>query len=595
MCLKPLFLDALWDELHAAEGERSAAKRRQLLDRLHNKIAGITIGDPACGSGNFLTEAYRQLRTIENRIIEDELGDQTALFAAMDNPVRVSLDQFYGIEINDFAVSVAKTALWITEEQMLRKTQEILPHYDFDFLPLKSLSNLVEGNALTTDWAEVFPEDLTYLVGNPPFLGARNMDKAQKAEIKVLAKDVRNAHDLDYVTGWYIKALDLMDGSRQLRAALVSTNSICQGAEVGDLWHYLIEVRGAQIDFAWRTFVWDNEAAEKAHVHCVIVGFSKKGNSTGQKTLFEEGIEPQKVRHINPYLMPAPDVFVMDRKKPISSVPEMANGNQPRDGGNLILSAEERDEVLSLEPSLERWIRPYVGSDEFIKGKKRYCLWLEGASTADIAASKVLSERVRNVFEFRMASKAKTTNGYAKTPALFAQRPQKQGCDFLLIPMTSSERRSYIPIGYMDKTVVASNAAFVIPNADLFMFGVLQSQFHNAWMRAVAGRLESRYRYSKEIVYNCFVWPECGQHERELVVHAAQRVLDERAKHSYATLAQMYDPKNEFMFPSLIGAHMLLDASVERAYGVDFSRDEEKIIEHLFKLYADKTAGGDIA
>lgn len=594
-CLRPLFLDALWDELHAAEGERSAAKRRQLLDRLHDKIAGITIGDPACGSGNFLTEAYRQLRTIENRIIEDELGDQTALFAAMDNPVRVSLDQFYGIEINDFAVSVAKTALWITEEQMLRKTQEILPHYDFDFLPLKSLSNLVEGNALTTDWAEVFPEDLTYLVGNPPFLGARNMDKAQKAEIKVLAKDVRNAHDLDYVTGWYIKALDLMDGSRQLRAALVSTNSICQGAEVGDLWHYLIEVRGAQIDFAWRTFVWDNEAAEKAHVHCVIVGFSKKGNSTGQKTLFEEGIEPQKVRHINPYLMPAPDVFVMDRKKPISSVPEMANGNQPRDGGNLILSTEERDEVLSLEPSLERWIRPYVGSDEFIKGKKRYCLWLEEASAVDIAASKVLSERVRKVYEFRMASKAKTTNGYAKTPALFAQRPQKQGCDFLLVPMTSSERRNYIPIGYMDKSIVASNAVFVIPNADLFMFGVLQSQFHNAWMRVVAGRLKSDYRYSKEIVYNCFVWPECGQHERELVVHAAQRVLDERAKHSYATLAQMYDPKNEFMFPSLIGAHMLLDASVERAYGVDFSRDEEKIIEHLFKLYADKTADGDIA
>ena len=268
---------------------------------------------------------------MENEVIAALHHDQITL--DMDTPIQVSINQFYGIEINDFAVSVAKTALWITEEQMLRKTQEILPHYDFDFLPLRSLSNLVEGNALTMDWAKVFPEDLTYLVGNPPFLGARNMDKAQKAEIKALAKGVRNAHDLDYVTGWYIKALDLMDGSRQLRAALVSTNSICQGSEVGDLWHYLIEARGAQIDFAWKTFVWDNEAAEKAHVHCVIVGFSKGRTSTGQKTLFEEGKEPQKVGHINPYLMPAPDVFVMDRKRPISSVPDMSNGNQSRDGG----------------------------------------------------------------------------------------------------------------------------------------------------------------------------------------------------------------------------------------------------------------------
>lgn len=590
-CLRPLFLDDLWAELHAAEGERSEGKRKQLLGRLHDKIANITVGDPACGSGNFLTEAYRQLRTIENRIIEDELGDQTAIFDYLENPVRVTLDQFYGIEINDFAVSVAKTALWITEEQMLRKTQEILPHYDFDFLPLKSLSNLREGNALKVDWADVFPKELTYLVGNPPFLGARNMDKEQKAEIKALAEGVRNAHDLDYVTGWYIKALNLMDSSQQLKAALVSTNSICQGAEVGDLWYYLVEMRGAQIDFAWRTFVWDNEAAEKAHVHCVIVGFSKSGVSTHQKMLFEEGKEPQEVGHINPYLMPSPDVFVMDRKKPISSVPEIANGNQPRDGGNLILSPGEKEEILNSEPLLEHWIRPFVGAEEFINDKRRYCLWLEGASTTDIAASKVLSERVQKVYEFRVTSKAKTTNGYAKTPALFAQRPQKQGCDFLLIPKTSSERRHYVPIGYMGKEVVASDAAFIIPNADLFMFGVLQSQFHNAWMRAVAGRLESRYRYSKEIVYNCFVWPECGEHERDVVSRYVQRVLDVRASHSDATLAQMYDPKNQFLFPDLVDAHHALDAAVERAYGVNYARDEERIVQHLFKLYAEKTGG----
>ena len=260
-------------------------------------------------------------------------------------------------------------------------------------------------------------------------------------------------------------------------------------------------------------------------------------------------------------------------------------------GGNLALSSEERDEALSSEPFLERWIRPYIGSDEFINGKKRFCFWLEGATPSDISSSKILSDRVRAVYEFRKASKAKTTNGYAKTPALFAQRPQKQGCDFLLIPMTSSGRRSYIPIGYMDKSVIASNAVFVIPDAELFMFGVLQSQFHNAWTRVVCGRQKSDYRYSKEIVYNCFVWPECGEHERDLVSRCAQRVLDVRASHSDATLAQMYDPKNQFLFPDLVDAHHALDAAVERAYGVNYARDEERIVQHLFKLYAKKTGG----
>ena len=584
--IDPLFLDDLKAELAEIEGEKVEKNRKMKLRRFQKKLASINILDPACGSGNFLTESYLSLRKLENRVIESLQGEQIGMGFEEESLIEVSISQFYGIEINDFAVSVAKTALWIAEEQMMEATQEILLQ-PFDFLPLKSNGNICEGNALRMDWNDVLPaEKCSYICGNPPFLGARNMNEMQKEELKAVLPGVKNAHDVDYVGGWYAKCADEIDENENIKAALVSTNSICQGVQVGILWAYLIGKRDLAIDFAYRTFVWSSEAASKAHVHCVIVGFGRSGETRKKRIFDDAGII--ECDNINGYLDSLPSAFFESRKDPICDVPKMANGNQPRDGGHLILSPEECEDALNREPALEKWIRPYYGSEEFLKGKKRYCIWLNDASEDEIEASPILKERVDAVREFRLASKAKTTNGYAKTPALFAQRPQKQGVDFLLLPMTSSERRKYLPIGYMDKKAVASNGAFVLPDATLYHFGVLMSCIHNAWMRAVAGRLKSDYRYSKEIVYNNFVWPEPTGQQRQYVEGCARFILDARDAHQDMTLAQLYDPDK--MPVDLLAAHKALDAAVEAAYGVDFGGDEEKIVAHLFKLYAEKTA-----
>lgn len=593
-CLRPLFLDDLWAELHAAEGERSEGKRKQLLGRLHDKIANITVGDPACGSGNFLTEAYRQLRTIENRIIEDELGDQTALFDYLENPVRVTLDQFYGIEINDFAVSVAKTALWITEEQMLRKTQEILPHYDFDFLPLRSLSSLVEGNALTTDWAEVFPEDLTYLVGNPPFLGARNQSKEQKAELLTVFNGAKNAGNIDYCGAWYMKAARFTEGKRT-RCALVSTNSICQGEQVANLWKPLHDM-GLHIDFAHNTFRWDNEAAEKAHVFCIIVGFSRE---MGEKTLYvhETPDAPEVARpveRINAYLTDAPDVFVYSRNTPLCDVPKMGIGSQPIDNGNYLFTDVEKDEFLAQEPNAEKYFHPWLGSKEFLQGVRRWCLWLGEAAFADLKNLPRCRERVQAVREYRLSSKRGQTVKAAKAPQHFGTEIIATSSS-VLIPEVSSQRRVYIPMGFIGPETFCSNKVRLIPDATLYHFGVLQSLFHNAWVRMVSGRLKSDYQYSANVVYNNFVWPKPADSQRVEIERCAQVVLDARAAEDGVTLADMYDPDNATYFSALMAAHRALDAAVEEAYGVRFDGDEERIVAHLFKLYAEKTAGGDIA
>lgn len=592
-CLKPLFLDELWDELHEAEGERTAAKRKQALARLHDKVASITIGDPACGSGNFLTEAYRQLRTIENRIIEDELSEetgnagQTSLVVAQDSPVRVSLDQLYGIEINDFAVSVAKTALWITEEQMLRKTQEIYVGYDFDFLPLRSLSNLHEGNALRTDWPEVFPDDLTYLVGNPPFLGARNQSKEQKAELLEVFDGAKNAGNIDYCGAWYMKAARFTQGKRT-RCALVSTNSICQGEQVANLWKPLHDL-GIHIDFAHNTFRWDNEAADKAHVFCVIVGFSREA---GNKTLFYHATPDSDedriaVPRLNAYLKNAPDAFIWNRSKPLSDVPAIGIGSQPIDGGNYLFTPEEKAAFLSKEPAAEKYFHKWLGSQEFIQGIERWCLWLGEASWADLKGLPCCRERIENVRNYRLSSSRKQTLKAAERPNHFGTEiiPNSTA---IIVPKVSSERRRYIPMGFVGSETLCSDLVFLIPNATLYHFGVLQSQLHNAWMRTVAGRLKSDYRYSGGIVYNNFVWPEPSEEQRNEVERCAQAVLDARDVQEGATLADMYDPKNETFFPELISAHKALDAAVEAAYGVDFGGDEEKIVAHLFNLYAEK-------
>lgn len=592
-CLRPLFLDELWDELHEAEGEKTAAKRKQALARLHDKVASITIGDPACGSGNFLTEAYRQLRTIENRIIEDELSEetgnagQTSLVVAQDSPVRVSLDQLYGIEINDFAVSVAKTALWITEEQMLRKTQEIYVGYDFDFLPLRSLSNLHEGNALKTDWSEVFPDDLTYLVGNPPFLGARNQSKEQKAELLEVFDGAKNAGNIDYCGAWYMKAARFTQGKRT-RCALVSTNSICQGEQVANLWKPLHDL-GIHIDFAHNTFRWDNEAADKAHVFCVIVGFSRE---SGTKTLFyhatpDSDEEQIPTARINAYLKDAPDVFIYSRSKPICDVPEMGIGNKPIDGGFYLFTDEEKDDFLKKEPKAEGFFHPWLGSKEFIHGYHRWCLWLGEATFSDLKQLPECRKRVEQVREYRLASKSAGTRKIADKPTRFHVENMPEGSS-IIIPEVSSSRRKRVPMGFVGPEIFCSNKVRLIPNASLYHYGILQSQFHNAWVRIVTGRLKDDYQYSANIDYNNFVWPEPTESQREEVERCAQAVLDARDAQEGATLADMYDPKNETFFPELMTAHKALDDAVEAAYGVDFGGNEEKIVAHLFNLYAKK-------
>lgn len=592
-CLRPLFLDELWDELHEAEGERTAAKRKRALARLHDKVASITIGDPACGSGNFLTEAYRQLRTIENRIIEDELSEetgnagQTSLVVAQDSPVRVSLDQLYGIEINDFAVSVAKTALWITEEQMLRKTQEIYVGYDFDFLPLRSLSNLHEGNALKTDWSEVFPDDLTYLVGNPPFLGARNQSKEQKTELLEVFDGAKNAGNIDYCGAWYMKAARFTQGKRT-RCALVSTNSICQGEQVANLWKPLHDL-GIHIDFAHNTFRWDNEAADKAHVFCVIVGFSRENC---EKRLYvhdtPDTAEVKKAaKSINAYLSDAPDAFIWNRNKPICDVPKIGIGNKPIDGGFYLFADEEKTDFLNREPGAKSYFHRWIGSKEFLHGESRWCLYLGDATFAELKELPRCRERIEAVREYRLASKSVPTRKLADRPAHFHVENMPKG-NSIVVPKVSSERRRYIPMGFVGPETLCSDLVFLIPNASLYHFGVLQSQFHNAWMRTVAGRLKSDYRYSGGIVYNNFVWPEPTESQREEVERCAQAVLDARDAQEGATLADMYDSKNETFFPELMAAHKALDAAVEAAYGIDFGGDEEKIVAHLFNLYAKK-------
>lgn len=587
-CLKPLFLDKLWDELHEAEGERTAAKRKQAFARLHDKVASITIGDPACGSGNFLTEAYRQLRTIENRIIEDELNEetdvagQTSLVAVRDNPVRVSLDQLYGIEINDFAVSVAKTALWITEEQMLRKTQEIYVDYDFDFLPLKSLTNLREGNALTTDWSEVFPADLTYIVGNPPFLGSSVRTKEQTADLEAVFGSEKKWGKCDYCVGWYKKTADFMRGKR-CHAALVSTNSITQGEQVEPTWKRLFD-DGIVINFAYRTFIWDNEAADKAHVHCVIIGFSY--DASGDRRLFYSDGSMKSVRNINGYLSAAPNVFIAGRGKPLNDGwPKMTQGCKPVDGGNLILTREEKEELEAKYPSLAEIIHPYIGAREFINGLERYCLWFDGTDVSKYAYPEI-AKRLNSVRELRLASPTKAFREAADTPSLFVER-RKPRTAYLAFPEVSSAARKILPIGYLDADTVPSNQLHFIPTDSLYAFGLLSSKMHMAWMRVVAGRLKSDYRYNPS-VYNSFIFPDCESDARDRVESAARRVLEVRQKHAGDSLAKLYSPENEVFYPDLMAAHKALDAAVEAAYGVDFDGDEERIVAHLFNLYAER-------
>ena len=578
--IDPLFFDALSAELDAIEAIAVKKTRENRLADFQKKLASLTFLDPACGSGNFLTETYLSLRRLENKAVMLRLGEQIVMGDAADfNPIQVSIGQFYGIEINDFAVTVAKTALWIAESQMMKETEEIV-HMHLDFLPLTSYANIVEGNALRIDWATVVPKDkLNYIMGNPPFVGARMMGKTQKDDVNTIFSGWKNAGNLDYVSCWYKKAADLMIGT-SIRAALVSTNSITQGEAVANLWKPLFE-SGVHIDFAYRTFRWDSEAKIKAHVHCVIVGFSIAPYS-GVKKLFD-GDRCTNATNINGYLVDAADIFVENRNTPLCNVPEIGIGNKPIDGGFYLFTREEMMEFLKKEPAAQKWFRAWYGAQEFINQEPRYCLWLGECPPNELRKMPECLARVEAVRNVRLSSKSAGTRKIADKPTRFHVENMPFG-NYIVIPEVSSEKRRYVPMGYMDDSVLCSNKLRLMPHASLYHFGVLTSNVHMAWMRAVCGRLEMRYDYSIKIVYNNFPWPTPTEAQKVKIEQTAQAILDARALYPDCSLADLYDEVT--MPPELRKAHQQNDRAVMQAYGFwGKLNTETECVAELMKMY----------
>lgn len=583
--IDPLFLSDLRVELQRILGEKVSAHRTRHLQQFQEKLAALTFLDPACGSGNFLTETYLSLRRLENATLRAMLGGQSLLGFSDEsmNPVKVSLGQFHGIEINDFAVSVAQTALWIAESQMLKETEDII-NRNLDFFPLKSFTNIREGNALRMDWREVVPGDkLDFIMGNPPFAGARFMSKAQKQDLlSVFGEGWKNAGDIDYVGSWFKKANDFMQVSRHVRTAFVATNSIVQGSSPANLWAPIL-ASGAHIDFAWRSFVWDSEATVKAHVHCVIVGFSHSVRAIS-KVLFENGAAVP-VKHINAYLIEGEDIVACSRKYPFCEVPEIGMGNQPIDDGQYLFTAEEKAEFLKQEPQAEELFHPFYGAKEFINRKPRYCLWLGECSPAQLRRLPHCVERVAKVREFRLKSSRASTVKLADAPTRF-QTENMPTTNYIVIPQVSSERRRYIPLGFMTPNELCSDKLRLMPNATLYHFGVLNSSVHMGWMRTVAGRLKSDYSYSVDIVYNAFVWPEPTAAQHAKIEETAQAILDARALYPDSSLADLYDETT--MPAELRKAHRANDQAVLAAYGFKPDASEREIVASIMKLYQRK-------
>ena len=663
--IDPLFLNDLRQELDTILEEKVEKKRVGKLAAYQDKLASLTFLDPACGSGNFLTETYLSLRRLENEVIREMYHGQ-GMIGEFLNPIKVNINQFYGIEINDFAVTVATTALWISESQMLTKTEHII-HKDIDFLPLKSYTNIKEGNALRENWNLVecpygIPDKLAartvpayfqdtqadrfivttkerpeeakewkygllvhynYIMGNPPFVGARQMSKEQKEDVlHIFGEKWKNVGNLDYVCCWYMKAFQ----SRQCggaKVAFVSTNSICQGEQVANLWKPLME-RGLCIDFAHRTFRWDSEATIKAHVHCVIVGFSRKEGPENWKpqdhipgitsldkpqydalTDYKEGTifdndKVIKAKNINPYLLDAPNVFVESRIAPLCDVPWIKIGNKPIDGGNYLFTKEEMEDFIKVEPKSAKYFKLWYGSEEFIHQKPRYCLWLGHCSPAELRTMPHCLKRVEAVRDLRLASVSAGTQKLAERPTRFHVENMPDS-NFIIIPKVSSEKRRYIPMGFMSPDALASDLVFVLTDANLYHFGVLQSNVHMAWVRAVCGRLEMRYRYSKDIVYNNFPWPkgtvtsypwsepiEPPAYQAK-IEKTAQAILDARALYPDSSLADLYDDLT--MPVELRKAHQDNDRAVMEAYGWKAGSQftESMCVAELFKLYSEKT------
>ena len=576
--IDPLFLDELKDEFGKIQEMKQAAPRKQALAAFQDKLASLTFFDPACGSGNFLTETFLSLRRLENKVIQAMFGGENVL--TFDILIKVNISQFYGIEINDFACTVAKTALWIAESQTLKETSAIAGRA-IDFLPLKTNAYIHEGNALRLDWSEVIaPEKLNYIMGNPPFVGHQWRNKEQQEDMDLSFAGFDTYGKLDYVAAWYKKAADLMQGTN-IKAAFVSTNSICQGESVATMWKPLIEKRNLTITYAYQTFRWDSEADIKAHVHCVIVGFCCY-TYTQKRKLYTNSSIPNLVDNINGYLFAAPDVFIENRGGSLTKgMTKMSKGSQPTDGGNLILSEDEKKELTTSYPQTETYIKRYISADDYINNKKRYCLWLKGVSPREYVNVPPVMERLQKVREMRSASPTASVQRDADTPMLFTQIRQPE-TSYLVVPEVSSEKRRYIPIGFVSPEVIVSNMLYVIPNANLSLFGTIISNVHMAWMRVVCGRLKSDYRYTPA-VYNNFPWPSPTPEQRTKIEKTAQAILDARALYSDCSLAELYN--ENAMPPELRKAHQENDRAVMAAYGFSIKMTESECVAKLFEMY----------
>lgn len=587
-----LFLNELKAEFEEIKNRKNVGgAKTRALKQFQNKLASLTFFDPACGSGNFCTESYISLRKLENLVLRELKSDvaegQMTLnlsgIAEEMLEIKVSIQQFYGIEINDFAVTVAKTALWIAESQMMKETLSFAD-IGANFLPLKSYVNIVEGNALRIDWNDVLPaEKCSYLYGNPPFIGHQWRSPEQIKDMEIAFYDLKKHGKLDYVCGWYNKAADYM--TSRTKAAFVSTNSICQGESVGILWQHLFS-KGVNITFAYRTFVWDSEANSVAHVHCVIVGFSKEKN-IGKRVLFEDN-QSSLADNINGYLVSAPNVFIQSRGSCLyKELPDMFKGSQPTDGNNLILEEDEYKRFIEENPDKEFLIKKYMGSYEFINNKNRYCLWLKDVSPAIYKNNRFITDRLKKVSEMRKNSATASVRRDANTPYLFTQIRQPE-CDYLAFPAMSSSRRNYLPIGYISKDIIASNQLYVLPNANIYMFGVLTSNVHMAWTKTVCGRLKSDLRYSPS-VYNNFPWPSPTPEQKKKIEETAQGILDARALYPDSSLADLYDPLT--MPRELQKAHTANDIAVMNAYGFNIKETSSSdCVAHLMKMYQELTS-----
>ncbi|MBO6178621.1 MAG: class I SAM-dependent DNA methyltransferase [Selenomonadaceae bacterium] len=577
--IDPLFYDSLKSEFEKTKSQTNAKARRRNFFEFQQKLASLSFLDPACGSGNFLTESYISLRKLENAVLSEMYGGNMALdFGGEFDPIKVKINQFYGIEINDFAVTVSKTALWIAESQAMQDTENII-HKELDFLPLKSYTNIIEGNALRMNWEDVLPKSkCSFIMGNPPFVGYSFQNPSQKEDIKFATG--LSAKNLDYVAAWYFKAAAFIYKT-DIVTAFVSTNSITQGEQVAVIWKPLIEKYSVNINFAYQTFRWDSESNEKAHVHCVIVGFGAKP-STEKRRLYS-GNKMQFVENINPYLLASETIFIEKKNEPIcSGALPMMRGSQPTDDGNLVLTEEEKREFLKIEPKAEKFIRPFMMGKDFIDRKPRYCLWLVGVSPAEIRKCPHILKRVEAVKNFRLKSKKAATRKKAETPMLFDEIKECK-TNYIAIPVVSSESRRYIPMDYLKADVIAGNKLFMIPNGSLYHFGVLTSNVHMAWMRTVAGRLKSDYSYSNTIVYNNFPWPNATDKQKAAIEKTAAQILDARKLYPDSSLADLYD---ETLMPKeLREAHQANDRAVMAAYGFDAKMTEAGCVAELFKLY----------